>query len=312
MIGNVLIPWLLLFQGSDDEPTALERLTPDFYGAVGTAVEAEWKPAPGPAIVGKPLRVVLQVRGAANPTELVMPKSIFGEANGDRQVVAGATIIVSEAPPSFVEFAFELIPNVAGKQTLPSVKYVYFRPRFPEGRRFAAAYADPRSFNVVASEQAVPTPAVTLAPAVPPASILESGTAISTWPALLVPAATPWLFFIVQAIRRRLVPDAAGLAALRSSPVVRRAWRNLQRARSPEDVQSILMDWLKSGHGLPFAATTSAEAATAWLNAPTWREDAIEVIRDCEQARFSGSPVTTAQHLVDRARCLLIAAEGHR
>jgi len=309
VIGNILISLLILLQSPADEPTALERLTPDFYGAVGKAVELEWQLNADAVDVGKPIRAILRVRGATNPAELIAPKAIFSNANAGFQVIVGPSTVVSAKASTMVEFAYDIVPNRAGKQELPSVKYAYYRPGFPEGRRFAVVYAEAKSFTATSPSTTVPKAD---AVRVPPELFEPNDGGLPPWATLMVIAALPWWLYAANTIHRRLFPDAAGLAVLHRSRAVGLCWRRLGKCHTATDVRSALLEWLKSRHGLPTATTTSSEISTGRPNAPIWEHEAIKLLADCERSHYAGRSEPTPGSLIERAKALLTAVEGRR
>jgi len=295
-----------LLQAPTSEPTALERLTPGFHGAVGTFVEAEWMLESDAVVVGKPLRAVLQIRGAVNPEQLTVPP-LFGKGKADYQAGGGKLTIVQSAAPTVVEFGFELIPNRAGTHELPSVKYAYFRPSFPEGRRFGTAYADRKTFSAASVEDSMPLQRTPV-----PEELLQPIAATRPIPsaAAFVPLLfIPWLVFTAVRLHGRFYPDAVGLATLRNVRAVRIAWKRLGNAQSPHAVQRTVCEWLSARHGLPSDAKTSADLEGSWLQPPVWAATAVAVVRDCERARFAAEGPSLAA-VTEDARRLLVSIEG--
>ena len=76
-IGRPLLALLVFLvatnSGTAQEPSAVERTTADFYGAIGPSVEVTWSAEPRTIPLNGELTLVLIVRNAVNPHQLTRP-----------------------------------------------------------------------------------------------------------------------------------------------------------------------------------------------------------------------------------------------
>jgi len=287
---------------------AVARSQPDFYGAIagpGETVRVEWKLSASAAELGESVRLTLTVRNAVNPQELTRPDL------GKRADFAALFSLIEPVPDpqpaadaTAVEFVYSLRPRNVGTQTVPSVKYAFYHPRFPKGREMQARYLEELTL-------AVTKPVVTVAPPVPltgpesffaPASgsYASAGTVPGTyWLSLLCGAPAVLVCWVV--LWRWLFPDATRLARLRRNRAVRRTLDRLRAANRAADpagaTATAIRDYLSARFGLSPVAATPAEVSEGLteLTVPPERvSEADELLRRCDADRFAPEPTRTA------------------
>ena len=127
----------------------IDRRAADFYGAIAAGpdkVTAAWAVSPAEIPLDGDTTLTLTVRNAANPGELARPDlGRMSDKFGAFQVED-----LPDEPPEagVVRFRYRLRPRAAGTLTVPALTYRYYRPRYPEGRRFQTTYADPVTVTV--------------------------------------------------------------------------------------------------------------------------------------------------------------------
>lgn len=296
----------------------VDRAREHFYGAVAAGdVRVSWSADPTAAPQGSDVTLSLTVHGAANPTELRKPDLRKLPRFGDRFQVIDRP---DPAPPpgaTEVRFTYTLRPRQAGGVEVPALRYAYYRPGLPEGRRFQTAYAEPLALTVT------PPPPTAVPPPVPLDSPeeffhLAGGSTtpdVPMWawavPPLLVPVAVGgWVL-----VWRRLFPDAARRAKLRRTRAVRAALHRLKRARTAPDpaaeVTAAVRDYLTGRFNLPTAAQTPTEVAAALRAAghpEPLAEAAAGFLAACD-ARFAPAG-DNGLSLAEQAERFVTATEG--
>lgn len=283
----------------------IDRQAPDFYGAIADRekVMAEWRVEPNPVAIDSDTVLSLIVRNAANPTELTRPDlRQFDELTKQFQIED----LPNEPPANgVVVYRYQLRPRELGKHTITAMNYRYYRPRYPEGRRFQTIRLSPLVVEVVPAaeepeHQAIPlTGSESFFVVVP----LNESPQLPRWSWLVPIAVLPVLAAVGIGVGRWLFPDAARRAALRRHRAVRLALSRLAGADTAAAVTSALLDYLVSRHGLSSAATTPSEVSTSLQQTGWPRERVAEVealLRQCDQARFSercDSPVSLAERI---------------
>lgn len=320
--GNLL---LLLLMAAP-EPVSLanipvvDRQATNFYGAIATGrdnVTAEWSVTPPSAPRDQEITLTLIIRSAANPRELTRPDL---KTRSDFTKHFQIDDLPDLTPVDGVaRFAYRLRPREAGSFTLPALAYRFYRPRFPEGRRFQTTYARLKE-PIIVTEPATKSD-VAVVPLSAPESFFtlmpeSSARELPLWaglvPILLAPVATLWgLRFW-----RRCFPDAAQLAQARRHRAARLALRQLQRLRTHADsapaVVAILRTYLQARHGLPTQAATPSEIAAGLRTLgilPASCADAERLFRRCDSACFRPHS-DNALSLVDEAMAWVVSWEG--
>ena len=300
----------------------IDRRAADFYGAIAAGrenVTATWDVNPESVPVNSDITLTLTVRHAANPEELARPDlGRMSGSLGDFQIEP-----LPDVPPDdgVVRLRYRLRPRTAepGTLTVPSLTYRYYRPRFPEGRRFQTTYAEPVSVTVTSP---VAEPSRVMLPVGGPASffaVVPSGSAVHV-PRLVwvVPVlALPALAICGVVLGRRLFPDAARRAHIRRNRAVRSALDRLGRANrtanTAGEVAAAIRTYLVARHQLPPTARTPTEitAALTRLGWPIGHVNQAEsLLRDCDSARFSKTEVNGIS-LVTAAADRIAEWEGH-
>ena len=329
--GKLLAALLLAASSApaqDRRPTVadippVERQTPDFYGAIAagrSGVRVAWSVDRTEVSLDSEVSLTLTVRNAANPQELTRPNlSARDDFARDFQVFDGTT---PPPPPDAdeVRFVYRLRPRAVDTATVPALRYRYYRPDLPEGRRFPTTYADPLTITVTPPKPkevpvAAPVPLdapeefFTLADDRP---TLASGRSVWLVPAVLIPFRVGgWV-----AVWRRLFPNAARLARLRRSRAVRIALDRLRKARTSDDPTEVaaaaVRGYLVARFGVPPTAQTPAEvvAGLRLVERENLAADAEAFLRACDAARFAdtrddGLPLT------DRAEAMVVRWEEH-
>jgi hypothetical protein len=299
----------------------VDRQASDFYGAIATGrenVTAEWTVDPNPAALDSDITLTLSIRAAANPQELTRP-DLKVRADFSKHFQIDDLPTVSTVPPEagVARFRYRLRPREAGSFALPALVYRFYRPRFPEGRRFQTTYARLKEpIHVTPSAEKPKTPVVPIA--APEAFFTrvpeDSTRAVPVWawviPVLLVPVVVT----MGTQFLRWCFPDATRLARVRRNQAARVALRQLARTRNvpTETVSAILRTYLVARFGLPIHAVTPAEIATD-LQERGWPPEAVDPITQffnyCDALRFSPHG-DTGLSLRDMAVSLIVTEEG--
>ncbi len=278
MTGSLLaVAALLLAPPGLADLAPLDRQAAGFDGAIGTAVEVRWQANNATPTAGGDMTVSLVVSGALNPAELQRPAV---EMPGDALQLLDGESPPRPLPGGVVAFDFRVRARRAGALELPAVRYVYYRPDRPDGKRFLTAYADPLTLDVRAAE---PPPAIDIGP--PPTFTLqpESPTlGVTPW-AWLVPVA---LTFPCLALLREAIGSRRERRARALPPAVARARRQLAVARDAAAVRAALHEYLADRHGLPPPARTPSEVNAALPDGPGLRA-MVALLARCDAAQFS-------------------------
>ena len=148
-----------------------------------------------------------------------------------RTLLAGRFQVIDRAdPPSTpaaVRFGYTLRPVAGGRPEVPGLPFAYYRPSYPDGRRFLTAYAEPLAIAVPAPP---PAPPAVMPPTVPPAGPTPPG-----WAWLVPVGLVPPLVLAGVPLTRRLFPDAARRSELRRVKAVRDALDALAAAGKASD-----------------------------------------------------------------------------
>ncbi len=301
----LLAGFLCAESAGGQEPSAIERQTPDFYGAVGGPVSAAWSVSPETIPLDGEATLTLTVRGAKNPDALARPDLAALPA---WRTVAGVVQVTPAGPPApgagEVAVRYTLRPKRVGPLAIPALTYRYYRPGFPEGKRFGTAFADAVTLTVTPPP---PPPPVPLDAPEWFFAAAESRTPLPTWAWL----GTVPLGLIAGRIftprRPRARPDRISRLTLKKLTAA---------AADPDPARAtagIVREYLSARAGVP-AALTTGEVGPA-LAAAGWPGDrvtcAVDLLAACDAARFapaSGGDVELAR----RAAGLVAAWAGGR
>lgn len=285
MTGSALVIALFLVAPPGVADLApLDRQARDFYGAIGPAVEVHWQAGVTTATVGSDITVSLVVRNALNADELQRPPL---ELPADTFQVLNAESPPRRLPGNAVAIDFLLRPRRAGTFQLPALRYAYYRPDRPDGKRFLTAYADPLSLTVLPAEPTTGSPKPPSLPAVILTLPQETwADRVPGW-AWLVPlgAVIPSLIAARRVIARRAVARASECHS-----ALAQARRRLADAGGSDDpvaaIRSAIHDYLTARHGLPGVARTPSEVEAAVANSPAMAA-VVAVLERCDATRFS-------------------------
>ena len=278
MTGSLLaVAALLLAPPGLADLAPLDRQAANFYGAIGTAVEVRWESGEATPAVGGDTTVSLVILNALNPAELERPAV---ELPGDALQLLDAESPPRPLPGGAVAFDYRVRPRRAGAFELPAVRYVYYRPDRPDGKRFLTAYADPLTLDARAAES--PPLAHIVLPPTFPLPLETMANPVPPW-AWLVPVAVtlPILVLLHRGIDVRRARRARD-----SHPAVLLARRKLAAADDPVAVRVALHDYLADRHGLPPTARTPCDVAAALPKLPALAAT-VAVLARCDAAQFS-------------------------
>ena len=319
--GNFLILAVLLAAPpSVEDLTPVQRLTPDFYNAiaVGKRVEVAWSADPATVPRDGELTLTLTIRNAANPHELAKPNLGATDAVTKHFQVIDRTDPQAGRDAREARFTYSLRPREVGAESVPALKYVYYRADLKE---FQTAYAKAVPVTVTP-----PVPKVIpSAPPVPLDAPEEFFTLAEESRRLTVPGRFGWLLPVVVVpfavagwvlVWRWVFPDAARLAKLRRNRTVRLALDRLKKARSSADpagaAAAAFRGYLLGRFGVPPSAQTptEVEAALTELGEPAERAaDAAAFLRGCDATRFADLG-DNGVSLTGQAEALILAWEG--
>lgn len=309
--GSRRAVWLLAWltcpgPAASQEPSAIERQTPDFYGAIGGPVSATWGVSPAAVPADGEATLTLTVRGAKNPDALTWPD--LAALPAWRELADAVQVTPAGPPvpvPDGVAVRYTLRPKRVGPLTIPVLTYRYYRPGFPDGKRFGTAFADPLPLAVT------PPPPPPPVPLVAPEwffTAAESPAPVPTW---------VWLGTVpIGVLAGRLFAPHRPRA--RSDRVTRLTLKKLAAAAADPDpvgaTAAIVRDYLSARAGVPAAALTAGEVGPA-LETAGWPLDrvaaAVDLLADCDAARFAPSG-RGDDELPRRAAALVTAWAGRR
>lgn len=136
----------------------IDRTADDFYQilVVGNrGLSASWEADPERVPIDGEFTLTLTLKNVANPTEVKKPPLATLPGFHDRFQIEAQ----SDPPPGeLVIFRYRVRPRQRDIIEIPSLKLVYYRVDYPEGKRFQTTYARPIPLTVTAAE---PRPQVT-------------------------------------------------------------------------------------------------------------------------------------------------------
>ena len=324
-IGRPWLALLLLVMATNSsvaqEPSAVERTTADFYGAIGSAVEVTWSAEPRTIPLNGELALILIVRNAVNPHQLTRPDlHLLDGFTKSFQVLDTLPSNPAPADATEVRFTYRLVPNARGLMVIPALTYAYFRPELPEGKRFKTTYAEAISITVTGPTLQSPTTPVM--PIEAPESFFhleEIPERSGAWPLFtwLLPIGLTPLFVGGWVIGwRRLFPDSMRRTKLRRIRAVRVVVKQLKRANSATDPAAetalAFRRYLTARFSMtPFAQTPEeVHAALTQLLHPH-ADAARSFLWQCDTTRFAAASVN-AMSLPHQAEALILNWEGVR
>lgn len=286
---------------SSNAPPVVGR-PPEFSGAIGGPLIVRWLVEPTEVEVEAPVTLTLQITGQGNLADMPRPAIAkldsfkpFAIDDLDDRFVPGN--------PPRREFRWRVRARTAEVTEIPRFKFVYFNPHIvPVTRGYQTTYADAVTLKITdrpraaTKERPVDAPKRrTAAPSVNPWRLIV---------ALIAPPMFCALWFVVW---RHTRPNAARLAAARSSRAASVAIRALDRSGNrAEAIQSAVIGFLRDRIGLPRHATTPTEIATelAIRNQSELSNLTMSIFRRCDALRFSPS-MSKDDALVEDARQLI-------
>ena len=245
-------------------PDAVERLAPDFYGAVGSQVRVSWSVEP---IDTTESRLTLIVRGAMNPLELTPPDLAMLPAWVE---LAPRLQVIPDGSPAPGRFCWRLRQKATGIISIPELVYRYYRPVAPDGSHFRVSYAESR---IVPSM----TPSF---PAMLPRVRYQPRAGLPRW-AWLVALPLAWMGCVVFMSRRE-----------NQDPEWEAILVELQ-AHALADPAGASANALRAALSLRLGAQVASRASGELPSGPATR-----VLADCDAARFGSR---SAQDLPQRA-----------
>ncbi|MFL5341783.1 MAG: hypothetical protein ACJ8F7_16685 [Gemmataceae bacterium] len=293
-----------------------------FFGAIGERVRVEMTAVPTDVRVEDELTLTISIRGASNPGEIQRPDL----AQLDEFASRFHTDDISDGPDPALSrgersFRYRLRPKTESVKDIPPLLFRYWQPRLqyfattaPDSAimltvrpRVPAESAgmpmqEPEFLFQVAKESAVLAPRP------------EAHDTVYTVLALLLPAIVCGAWYIWWRLRD---PNAAALAQLRRTAVVRGALDEIQRVRGPADAATAgrlgraILGYLRERFGLAASISTPAEVTTALLRVGLPAENLRRVetlLRECNAVQF-GPSGSTSETLAGEARQLILLLE---
>ncbi|MCZ2342201.1 MAG: hypothetical protein LC104_10460 [Bacteroidales bacterium] len=332
--GKVLLLAFLLMVPPESASLAdipvVDRQARDFYGAIATGrdnVTAEWSATPNPVPRDQDITLTLTIRSAANPRELTRPNL---KQRSDFAQHFQIDDLPDRSPENGVAvFRYQLRPREAGSFLLPALAYRFYRPRYPEGRRFQTTYA--RLSEPIRVTEPIEKPASVAQPIAVPESFLvlvppSASVSVPAWAWLVPPLLVPFGVRLGSRLLRWCFPNAAQLATARRNRAARVALRHLRQlgqlgqlghwrpapVLDAGTVAAILRTYLMSRHHLPSSAVTPGEI-TAALRSLGWPTASIAHVEQfflrCDAIRF-GPHRDNGVSLTEEAVSLVVFLEG--
>lgn len=315
--GSALVIWACVLAAPPGRAdlSPLEQQAADFTGAIGVGVRAAWHVSPNPLPLSGDAVLTLTLSNLANAAQVSAPDAAaVAPPGGDFARAFQMLDLPPEPPPSpsVAVFRYRLVPRRAGAFTVPPLAVSYYRPPFPEGRRFLTTYAEPLGLTVTETPTVKRVPVPLDAPEELFAPIETGSPPFPAWPWLAWPVLVPLAGVAYAAWWRWRNPTAARLARLRRPRVVRQTLAALADARTAEDVGLTARGYLAARHGLDPWALTPPEAE-ALLRGRGWGEALsaafAELLAACDRANFAPPPGPIAAELATRAEALILASE---
>jgi len=277
---------------------AVDRDAPDFYGALAKGsdrVSVTWTVDPEVVPLDGTTILRLRIEPVVNPDEVRRPALMeMPEFYRLFQIEARG----KERPgPEVVVFCYHLRPRQAGVLAIPSLKFRYYRPGFPEPRRFQTTYARSIAVTVTPAMKA-PEVSTIRAPAAFFQLVPEPSTTVhvSPWAWLIPLGCTPLLALLGVILTRWLFPTAARRDRNGHISLARKALIALAQAghdvAPARAVAATVIEYLQRRIPLTGKPRTTEEvlAALAASDWPEHRRTAVaKLLQRCDAARYSGS-----------------------
>lgn len=293
---------------------AIHQSHPHFSNAIaGPGFNVSWSATPLELSTDEFTTLAIRFDGVVNPDRVRRPDlaSLTSFKANFREILTG-----SDGPPdaASVTFHYRVRPRNESVRAVPELKVAYYSP----GSGVSTKYLDEIPLAI---KPATGGPAVIRfleAPerffALPdPNRAAERPPSWLAWIGLFVVlsiAPSVWIYFW-----RHRNPDGVRLANLRRIRAVREALDGLDRAgRSPDPVAAamrVFHGYLASRFGAMAASPTPGDISQAMVEVemPTARiAEAVQLVRDCDAARFAGKDRGDAMSIA-RVRGLILAWE---
>jgi len=302
----------------------------DFYNAAGSGVKIQADAEPRELSTNDRLTFKLTITNLLNPAEVEKPSL--------KKLPDFAGYQVDESPELDPKidprrrgqrvFVYKLRPSSEKQTFIPAVTFYYYDPALrvpPERPQLAFPLRRTSAIEIRVHAPSVTNPGVQIPVDVPQFALsLASGNALSPerselpgWLWRLALVAPPFLAIGWLFAWRALYPDAARLARMKRNRAVRHALNalaNVKRANAVESagmISQIVIAYLRERFDLPLEARTQREIAEYLERidiAPEHVEQASQLFRACDAARFGPAPVV-ATDLADAAERLVVALE---
>lgn len=294
---------LLLFtpaaRGQDAVPP-LVQAGEHFYGAVGTGtLDVSWTATPTDVPLDGEITLTLTVNRARNPESIRRPNLAEMPKLRDRFQVCGGP---EERADGRVSFTNTLRPRAEGAIEIPGLRFDYYNPDAPEGKRVRTKYTDPIIITVRPPSPKTAAPSGPLEAPERFFQLADDSELHAGWPG--DPGLLRWLGLLACVACgvgvwvtgwRLLNPGGVRLAKLRRNRAVRRALDGLAKAAKSPDPTAAAADvfrvYLIERFGLPPVGPVPADVGVAMRAAGVPAErvaEAVDYFRKCDAARLVG------------------------
>jgi hypothetical protein len=243
LVRAIVVLLLLALVGRAFDPVpAIYRNAPDFYGAVGSSVTVAYSLSTPTASVGTSVVLMVNIRNVRNPGDITRPPLDAMPAwTTQFQIESGPTTIGKNE----VWFQYTLRPRVAGKVTLPRIRFSFFNPAAADGKQLQTAYSDTAPLSVTEAT-ASPRPAIPI-----PERFRSPATEASTigfgnrWAWLvLIPVTLGSIPLITALVRRFTIRRRERAIALATARVRQRLQAARHSATPAEAIESAVREYV--------------------------------------------------------------------
>lgn len=260
---------------------------PEFFDAIGGPLIVRWLIEPAEVETEAPMTLTLQITGPGNLADV--PRPAIAKLDSFKQfAIDDLDDRFVPANPPRREFRWHVRARTAEVTEIPRFKFVYFNPHIvPAARGYQTTYADAVTLTI----KDRPRTATKERP-VDASKPRTAAPSVNPWRLLVAAIAPPMLCALWLVVWRQTRPNAARLAAARSSRAASIANRALDRSGNrAEAIQSAIIGYLRDRIGLPHDATTPTEIAAglAIRSHPAISNPSVSVLRRCDALRFSPS-----------------------